>query len=119
MAYENGRDTGHGGAGSFALGVLMGAAVGAGLALLLAPRSGREFREDLAGRARKARESAADGYRQGREKVEQAVVKGRERVEQAVVKGREAVDKARGVAQRTKEDIKQNVNDLVGSGREA
>jgi len=108
MAYENGRDTGHGGAGSFALGVLMGAALGAGLALLLAPRSGREFRDDLAGRARKAKESASEGYRQGREKVGQLVGK-----------GREAVDKARGVAQRTKEDIKQNVHELVGAARES
>jgi len=108
MAYDNGRDTGHGGAGVFALGIVMGAAIGAGLALLMAPRSGRELRDDLAGRARKARESAAEGYRQGRE-----------RVGQVVGKGREAVDKARGVAQRTKEDIKQNVHDLVAAGRES
>ena len=108
MAYDTERESQHVGTGSFALGVVIGAAIGAGLALLLAPRSGRELRGDLASRARKARESAADGYRQGRE-----------RVEHLVDKGREAYDKARGVAHRTKEDIKQNVGELVGTGRES
>jgi len=108
MAYETERDSRHGGAGSFAAGVLIGAAIGAGLALLLAPKSGRAIREDLAERARKARESAAEGYRHSREKVGEIVGK-----------GREAYEKARGVAQRTKEDIKQNVHDLVAPDRDA
>jgi len=105
MAYDNEREEGHAGAGSFVLGLLMGAAVGAGLALLMASRTGRQLREDLAERARKARQSADESYRHGRE-----------RVDHLVDRGREAYDKARGVAQRTKADIEQNVDELVGSG---
>lgn len=103
------------GAGGVLLGLLLGVAVGAGLALLLAPKSGRETRRDLADHARKARESASESYKQGRERVEQMAAKGRETVEQVTEKGREAYGKARGVVQRTKEDVKQNVSEFVST----
>ena len=119
MPYEVGQDERRGGAGLLMVGLLLGAAVGAATALLLAPKSGREVRGDLAARAKKAREQANESLNQGREKVGQVVDKGRERVAQAVDKGREAYDKARGVAQRTKDDIKQNVNELVNSSKDA
>jgi gas vesicle protein len=106
----------HGHVGGILLGLLVGAAVGAGLALLLAPKSGRETRNDLAGRARKLHETANESYRQGRERVEQMAMKGRESVEQVAEKGREAYEKARGVAPRAKEDIKQSVGEFVKAG---
>jgi gas vesicle protein len=102
------QDEHRGGAGMLVVGLLLGAAVGAATALLLTPKSGREVREDIAKRARKAREQANEQLTQGREKVGQAVDK-----------GREAYDKARGVAQRAKDDIKQNVHELVGSRKDA
>lgn len=49
----------------FLAGLLMGTAVGAGLALLFAPKSGRELRQQLAESARRAREA----YAQATEKV--------------------------------------------------
>jgi gas vesicle protein len=55
--------------GVFLAGLLMGAAVGAGLALLFAPKAGRELRRDLAESARRARESARDAYRRATERV--------------------------------------------------
>ena len=50
------RDSGSSGAGS----LLLGLAVGAGLALLLAPQSGEETRRAIARRARRASEAAQD-----------------------------------------------------------
>ncbi len=108
MPYDNEPDERRGGVGLLVVGLLLGAAVGAAAALLLAPKSGREVRDDLAARAKKARETANESLQQGREKVGQVMDK-----------GREAYDKARGVVQRTRDDIKQNVHELVGPGKDA
>jgi gas vesicle protein len=53
-------ETEHGfGTGTVILAVLGGAAVGAAVALLLAPRSGRETRRQIVGYAGKAKETAS------------------------------------------------------------
>jgi gas vesicle protein len=54
-------------AGSVLLAFVIGAAVGAAAALLMAPASGRETREVVGRRAREARLRAAEAARQGRE----------------------------------------------------
>lgn len=51
------------GSGAFLAGLLMGAAVGAGLALLFAPKKGSELRGQIAETARRTRESARDAYK--------------------------------------------------------
>jgi gas vesicle protein len=48
---------------------MIGAAVGAGLALLFAPASGEETRDYLGRRAREGRDRAAEAVRQGRELI--------------------------------------------------
>lgn len=50
------------GPGVFTLGAVAGALVGAGVALLLAPQSGVETREDIASRARRLRSRADDSW---------------------------------------------------------
>jgi hypothetical protein len=50
------------GAGILGLGVLAGALVGAGVALLLAPQSGEETRERIANRARRLGSRADDSW---------------------------------------------------------
>ena len=57
------------GAGSVLMAFAIGAAVGAAVALLFAPASGRETRELVNRRAREARERAAEAARQGREQL--------------------------------------------------
>lgn len=59
------------GGGNFVAGFLLGAALGAIAALLLAPKSGRELRESLAEEGKKLRDRAVD---EGRRFVEQADV---------------------------------------------
>ena len=50
--------------GAFLAGLMMGAAIGAGLALLFAPKKGSELRGQIADSAKKARESARQAYAQ-------------------------------------------------------
>ena len=52
-----------GGSGTFLLGALAGALVGAGIALLLAPKSGAEVREDLSTGYSSVKDAAARRYR--------------------------------------------------------
>jgi gas vesicle protein len=98
-----------GGIGTF----LLGAAIGAGLALLLAPKSGAETRADIRRRARKVgdaasrvagdvSESVTDTFHDARRRVEEqidsardAIVAKRNQVRDAMDAGRAAADEAR------------------------
>ena len=58
-----------GSAGSFFLGVLIGAVVGGGVALLFAPKTGNEAREILSGKATQAKEKLQEGVSKVKERV--------------------------------------------------
>jgi gas vesicle protein len=75
----------------FAVGVLCGAAVGAAIGLLLAPKSGAQLRSDLSGSARRLRRTVDDGYRQATEMVDHVIEEGRDAVRQ----GKDAFDRTR------------------------
>lgn len=82
---------------------LVGALLGAGVALLFAPRSGEETQQDLKERAIRFRDAAEDrvkdAQRQIEERMEQARVELMARVDavrDAVDSGREAAREARG-----------------------
>jgi gas vesicle protein len=79
------------GAGNVVLAFLVGALSGAAVALLYAPKSGRETREYLGEKAREGRARAADAAARGREAVNQ----GRETINTAIERGREAYQQAR------------------------
>lgn len=92
--------------GFSAAGVLLafvsGAALGAIAALLLAPQSGRESREQLRGYARRAEDNLRDLAGRAGEVIEEAVGEGREYVEskksvlrEAFEAGREAIRRER------------------------
>ncbi len=103
-------ERGEAGIGSF----LVGAALGAGLALLLAPQSGEETRREIARRARRAQDAAqgfvedvsgtvADKFQEVRTTVEErieatldAVDDKKRRVSNAFHAGRAAAREARG-----------------------
>jgi hypothetical protein len=85
-SYEEERDWR--GAGALSLGILAGALVGAGFALLLAPQSGEETREQIARRARRLGTRADEGWddlrdelRRLRRRSRRAATRGRWKVE--------------------------------------
>ena len=63
---------GNGKARTFAAGLILGALVGAGLALLLAPQSGADTRRSLARRARRLADDARDRYEEARHQIRRA-----------------------------------------------
>jgi gas vesicle protein len=77
--------------GEFMFGLLCGAAVGAAIGLLFAPKSGAELRGQLADSADKLRRRAGEKYDQASQVVNEAVDRGRD----AVRRGREKFDEAR------------------------
>jgi gas vesicle protein len=79
------------GAGSILLAFILGAVSGAAVALLYAPRSGRETREYLGERATEARARAAEAAAKGRDAINQ----GRDTLNTAIERGREAYQQAR------------------------
>jgi gas vesicle protein len=56
----------HNGKHRFAVGVLTGAAVGVGVALLFAPRTGAQMRHEIGHQWTRARDSCSTGYRRAR-----------------------------------------------------
>ena len=71
--------------------VLVGSAMGAGIALLLAPKAGKELRKDLERFSVRTRKQVAEAIDEGRG----LYVEGRKAVEKAVEEGRETYDKGR------------------------
>lgn len=68
------------GALSFVAGMLLGAVMGASLALLTAPQSGRKTRKRLIRAVSHARESAGDRWEDLADEVQDAVRAGRKRI---------------------------------------
>jgi gas vesicle protein len=87
---------------------LLGAAVGAGLALLFAPQSGIETRADIKRRARQARDSASRVADDVTERVSDTFHDARRRVEEQIDSAREAIQAKR-----------DQVRDAMDAGREA
>jgi len=123
-----------GGVGDF----LLGALIGAGVALLFAPRSGRETRADISRRARAAQDrvrdvatgmtdQVVDTFETARSRIEEqiesartAIVTKKEQVTRAMEAGREAAQQARTDLERRLAETKAAYNagaDVARSGR--
>ena len=91
--------------GAVGLAFVTGGLAGAAVALLLAPQSGREAREQVRGYARRAEEQVHELADTATQVMDQAVDKGREFIKdkQAVVT--EAVEAGRAAMQRERERL--------------
>lgn len=119
---------------------LLGALIGAGVALLFAPRSGRETRADIGRRARAAQdrvrdvaggvtEQVVDTFEGARTRIEEqietarsAIVAKKEQVSRAMEAGREAAHQARTDLERRLAETKAAYNagaDVARAGRTA
>jgi gas vesicle protein len=115
-----------GGIGSF----LLGLAVGAGVALLFAPRTGEETRRDLQRRARDAGDQAQDlvseltesvgsTLQQAREKVESRIDAARDAVELKRRQVTNAVDAGRAAAQQARVELEQRIAETKAAYKES
>jgi gas vesicle protein len=105
-----------GGIGGFFIGLL----IGAGAALLFAPQSGEETRDQLRDRGRKLRDDARaraddlqerfeDGYERVRQRVEDGVEAARETFRERREEAREAVDAGRGALHSARDDLERRL----------
>ncbi|HYH80028.1 MAG TPA: YtxH domain-containing protein [Longimicrobium sp.] len=100
-------ETRGGGAGTFMLGVLVGAAA----ALLLAPRSGMETQAEIAGAVRRAREGVGDRVSGARERVSETLDSVRGGVGTRVQQARAALDAGVDAARDAREELQRRVDE--------
>ena len=98
------RDSG-GGLGSFVLGAL----VGAGLALLFAPKTGEETQKELKARALKLRSATEGRLRQAQTRLEERLGEAREGVHARVETVKEAVDAGRVAAREARDELERKL----------
>jgi gas vesicle protein len=91
--------------GTVGLAFLTGGLVGAAVALLLAPQSGRESREQLRGYARRAEEHVHEFAEKATEALDQAADKGREFIKDKQAVLTEAVEAGRTAMQWERERL--------------
>jgi gas vesicle protein len=96
---------GGGGIGTFILGAL----VGAGIALLLAPKSGTETQEDLKRQARKLRSAAEERVREAQRQIEERLGEVREGVQTRMDNVKEAVTAGRSAASDARTDLEKRL----------
>jgi gas vesicle protein len=95
-----------GGVGSFVLGAL----VGAGLALLFAPQSGRETQDEIKDRARKLRSVAEVRVRDAQRQLEERFEEAREGVHARVDSVKDAVESGRRAAREARGDLERKLD---------
>lgn len=93
-------------AGTVLVSFVAGAAIGAGLALLYAPKSGREMREDISDLTEDAVDKIKEYAKEAQEKIKSAIEEGKETIvdkksvlASAIEAGREAMQKERSSVQ--------------------
>lgn len=96
---------GGGGLGPFILGAL----VGAGLALLFAPQSGEETQEEIKSRALKFKDAAQDRVREAQHNLEGRLTTAREHLHTRVETVKDAVDSGRQAAVEAREELEKKL----------
>jgi gas vesicle protein len=71
---------------------LVGLALGAGIALLMAPQSGEETRREITDRVRRAKDAATEAVGDLSDAIGETIDHARDRVEEGIDSAREAVD---------------------------
>jgi gas vesicle protein len=107
-------------AGSFLFGVLVGGAVGAVVALLFAPKSGKELRRDLAETGEDFLDKAGDMISRGGEQVDDAINEGRQRAQRIVSSARQQAESILNNAESVLNEARQraqSIKDRVESFR--
>lgn len=99
--------------GSFVLGAL----VGAGIALLFAPQSGAETQEEIRRRARKLKSKAEERLRVAQEEIEGRIQQARANVQGRVDSVRSAVESGRQAARDARSDLEHRLAETKAAYR--
>src|SRR5258708_2285838 len=94
------------GGGSFMVGLLTGTVLGAGLAMLFAPKTGSDLRNQISEQAGNFANSASEGYRRASETAGEWAGRGREMYD----KTRDAVSRGADEAQRYVREAASNIS---------
>ncbi len=100
------------------IGFLTGAAVGSIIALLFAPKSGRELREDIKNKSQDLMGDAEQYLSNAKEKANQLINEGKKKSERLVADTKEKVDELLGEAEKILSDAKDKTGNLVQAGKE-
>ncbi len=90
---------------------VLGALIGAGVALLFAPRSGRELRDGIADGARRLKESAEEKVRGVQDAVNDTLESVRRQVSERVDAAREAIDAGRDAARESRAEMERRIRE--------
>ena len=97
---------------------LLGAAVGAGLALLFAPQTGVETRAEIGRAARKARDKAGELGENGREMAGDLLKTGREAAGEIAERGRIAMRDMKRTGRTASRDARSALEDRLAQHRD-
>ncbi len=87
---------------------LAGAVIGAGIALLLAPKSGAETRDMLRDYAERAKQDLMERAEEAKATLNTAVERGKEAFESAKQRGKETLDTAKDAVREVSSDTMRN-----------
>jgi gas vesicle protein len=99
------------GFGDMLLGMILGGVVGYAYAILSAPKSGRETREELTEKSRELREKAVETLNETRDKTGKLIETGRSKVEDTVARARERADDVRYQGEQVVHDKREDLSE--------
>lgn len=102
-----------------AAGFFWGALIGAGIALLFAPRTGRETRNEIRAGALRLRDRAEDAVRGVTEEITDTIGDVRGEVTGRLEAAREAFDAGRRAARQSRRDMEDRMREVRAGGRAA
>lgn len=100
------------------IGFLTGAAVGSVLALLFAPKSGKELRADIKNKSQELIDDADQYLSNAKDKASQLINEGKKKSERLVADTKERVDQLLGEAERILNEAKDKAGTVAQSGRD-
>jgi len=100
------------------VGFLTGAAVGSIIALLFAPKSGKELRQDIKIKSQDFMEDAEQYLANAKDKASQLINEGKKKSEKLVAEAKEKVDTLLGEAEKILSDAKDKTGNYIHSGKD-
>jgi gas vesicle protein len=100
------------------VGFLTGAAVGSIIALLFAPKSGKEFRADIKNKSQEFIDDAEGYLANAKEKASQLINEGKKKSERLVAETKEKVDSLLDEAEKILVDAKDKAGHFASTGKE-